>query len=254
MNKIRCVIVDDVSMDIAHLSQLLQEHEGICDVVASFTNPVEAISFIQKNNITLLFVDIRMRQLNGFEFINQLNRQDIFVVFVTNHEEYALKAFELSALDYLIKPVTPERLSLTLEKIVGGSTQNLRQQIEVLQTALSALMSTSSKPSRLVVNNQQSIEIINIEEILYCVADGPYTTIYLHGGKQIVTTKPLKYYEALLPIQDFFRLHRSYLVNLKEVQIIDKASNSVKLVSGQTIPINADRLNKFIETYKPLAK
>jgi two-component system LytT family response regulator len=244
------VIVDDNLSDINQLVKGLEPFSAKWVVSGMFQDTEKALEYFKKKRADLLFIDVQMEPLNGFEFWARLNVPALPVVFVTNYEEYAIKAFDVAAMDFLIKPVASERLAETLLRVNQLSNEDIRLQLEVLQETIQKIYSNKSNISKIIINNQHSVELVHLDELLWCEAKGPYTIFYKRSGKTIVATKPLKYYETLLINQGFFRLHRSNMVNGIFAVKIDKSNLVVHLIDGTELPISPDRLSQFIESFK----
>ncbi|MBK8968980.1 MAG: LytTR family DNA-binding domain-containing protein [Saprospiraceae bacterium] len=241
------IIIDNNPSDIEHLKQQIAASSADWDVGATFNCAEEALEYIRRHpKPDLIFSDIHLPNMDGFELLRQLPRHFIPVVFVTTFEEHAIRAFSTAAIDFLLKPVTPERLVQTFEKIRFYNQDNFRQQFEVLQQTLQELLKDRPQVARIVVNSQQTVEVLDTREITHCEANGAYTSIYLSVGKTVTAAKPLRHFEALLDPQRFFRVHRSFLVNVHMIRQIRKETYQISLTNNALVPVASEHLGSLM--------
>jgi two-component system LytT family response regulator len=244
------VIVDDEALYIELLQKRLAQVAPNINVLATFNKPLEGVLYLRQNSIDLLFLDVEMPEIDGFMFLDMLKPVNFSIIFVTSHEGYALKAFRYAAVDYLLKPVKATELSEAVNKLTRARQEDLSRQMEVLKGAMSELRNDNSRFNKLVLNTQEKAMILEIDEIVNIEASGPYSQFYTLDGKQHVTSKPLGYYEDLLKVNGFFRVHRSHLVNLAYVTTINKEEGMVVLRNGKQAPVSKDSLSKLLEQLK----
>ena len=184
---LRAVIVDD---EIKALESLKWEIANLSDqveTVASFTNPHNALDYLNKNTPDCLFLDIEMPSMDGFQFIKTLINKDFPIVITTAYNRYALKALKNEAIDYLLKPIDTDDLSETITKIKKRNLKNYTaEKLEKL------LLNFNSLGKKITVNTDGKILFLETDEILYAESDGNYSTIFLTNGQKIVLTKKLK--------------------------------------------------------------
>ncbi len=216
MTQIKAIIVDDELHGRKALQRGLAENCPEVTVLAQCETPEDGIDKIRALRPNLVFLDIQMPNLSGFDVLQQLSPIDFEVVFVTSYDQYAIKAFKFSALDYLLKPVDPDELIQAVQRAVeqleraGGPYR--------YQSLLNNIDHTSGKIEKLAVPTLDGIDFYKTEDIIYCDADGHYTTLYLVGKRKEVISKTLKDFENLLSQSGFFRIHNSSLINMRHIQ------------------------------------
>lgn len=216
MTRIKALIVDDELHGRNALRRSLAENCPEVKVLALCDTPEAGIEKIKELQPDLVFLDIQMPKLSGFDVLQQLSPITFEVVFVTSYDQYAIRAIKFSALDYLLKPVDPNELMQAVQRAkeqlehVGGSYR--------YQSVLNNIDHTSGKIEKLAVPTLDGIDFYKTEDIIYCDADGHYTTLYLVGKRKEVVSKTLKDFENLLSESGFFRIHNSSLVNMRHIQ------------------------------------
>lgn len=231
MNKINVIIVDDELSARENLSYLLANFcPDIC-VIDVCNNVDQAVVSINKQKPDVVFLDIEMPQKNGFQLLKEFPKIDFQIVFITAYDEYAVKAFEVSAIDYLLKPIDIDRLVESVNKIKS------RVNLIGFQSRIEALSINKKEISRISIPYKSDYVIIHIDDICYIEADRMYSHIYTIEGKKYTASKKLSYYEDLfLDIKKFNRIHRSWLVNLDLVTSYSKADKKV-LVCNKEVPV-----------------
>ncbi|NNF36859.1 MAG: response regulator transcription factor [Saprospiraceae bacterium] len=212
---IRAIIVDDERESLEVLKLDLQEYCPQVEVLAMCNDPYDAIEKIKRLNPDLIFLDIEMPGLNGFDLLDRLNHYDFDVIFVTAYDEFAIKAIKVSAMDYLLKPIDEEELMDAVHKVEEKQNRYLsKEHVEILMTNLK---DTEGRFAKLAIPSLEGLDFILIDDILYCKADGNYTIIHTKDEKFIIS-KTLKMIEHLLENAPFFRTHQSYLVNVNHIR------------------------------------
>jgi two-component system LytT family response regulator len=242
---IKAVIIDDELNCINSLKTDLARHCGNVQVCGSYTSAKEGIIAIRKYNPDLVFLDIEMPLINGFEMLEMLDPFDFFIIFTTAYDKFAAKAFRLSAVDYLLKPVDPEDLKIavnrTEEKMLSASKnlniqnllQNIRQPIQQQKIALP---------------NRDGYEFVSISSILYCNAEGAYTRIFLSDKRVLLVSKSLGDIEELLPSDIFVRIHHSHIVHLTAiVQYVRTDGGYVVMSTNEKLMVSKTRKEVLLE-------
>jgi two-component system LytT family response regulator len=216
---IKTIIIDDEPSAINVLVLLLKKMwKDEVKILATSDSPYEGKSLIEEYSPDLVFLDIEMPGMSGINLIRTVENPGFHLVFVTAYDVYAVDAFEVCAIDYLLKPVSAEKVSRVIDKVKKQIQQknglvNLQlQQLEVL------LKQNSGKDKKIALGMSDKIIFTNINDILYCEARGPYTNVHLENGKNIVTSRTLGEFEDQLTDHHFFRIHHSYLINLHRVK------------------------------------
>ncbi len=217
---IKAIIIDDEQASLNSLKLLLQKKcSGEVDVIASSTSPVEGLAIIQSLKPDLLFLDIEMPGMTGIDLVRSIPDLQAKVVFVTAYDAFAIEAFKVSAIDYLLKPVGTEDMKRVIEKIKTENRSNsssIAKQLEHLEKVLQSNM--HGQDGRIGIGTADKILFINVHEILYCEANGAYTNVFLADGKKLVASKSLGEFESQLHPYKFLRIHHSSLINLNRVK------------------------------------
>jgi two-component system LytT family response regulator len=205
---IRTIIIDDEPSAINVLATLLKKkcREDV-EVVATSSSPHVGRSMIEEIKPDLVFLDIEMPGMTGVDLVRSFNKPDFRVVFVTAHDDYAVEAFQLSAVNYLLKPVGPESVVRTIEKIKDDirKNQNMAEPLEKLEKILS--LHAKETENKIGIAMADKIVFINVADIIYCEASSAYTNVFLKDDKKLVASKPLGDFELLLMRHKFFRIH-----------------------------------------------
>jgi two-component system LytT family response regulator len=235
---IKAILVDDEKHSLATLAWKLEKFCPEVEVVDQFTDPVIALEYLQGNPPDLLFLDIEMPRLNGFELLEELGGHPPFhVVFTTAYDEFGIKAVKANALDYLLKPVQNQELKAAIEKYKDRNG---------LETVFSSHQDESS--GKIALATKESIEFVSPEEIIVCNSDSNYTMIYLTGGRKKLISKTLKEVEHWLEPYKFYRAHLSYLVNLKHIKEYIRADGGyLKVTEGHTLPVARNRKEELLK-------
>ena len=247
MTPIKAVLVDDEPDNVKTLELLIQKYCPDVTVEAVFTESKAALKALPKIACDILFLDIEMPDINGFELLNKLKKFDASVVFVTAHSTYAVKAFKFSALDYILKPIDVADLRQTIEKYKKTrTTAPDRDMMKQLMSNIELL--SNPKASKLSVSTQDGIEIINLNDVDYMKAERAYTLIKRQDKADLMVSKPLKDFEEMLPPTKFMRIHDSYLINLDRVlRYLRQDGGYAVMRDGSEILISRGRKDDFIK-------
>ncbi|MCT4630281.1 LytTR family DNA-binding domain-containing protein [Winogradskyella sp.] len=242
---LKTILIDD---EPKALDSLAWELENFCDqieVLEKFTEPEKALEFIKNNHIDCVFLDIEMPTMDGFQFLNKVEVKDFAVIITTAYNEYAIKAIKQQAIDYLLKPVDIDDLTLAIQKVkhhVNRST--------VVSDKLERILKDYSKQvsdKKITVNTDGKLIFLNISDIVFAESDGNYSTFHLTNSKKILLTKKLKEVNELLPKDHFFRIHNSYIVNLDKIKEYIKSEGYVVLEGNYKIPISRMKRTEFLK-------
>ena len=247
--KYSAIIIDDEPLARGLIKKYLEGHPNI-DVLRECGNGFEGLKAIQETHPDIVFLDIQMPKLTGFEMLELLENPPV-IIFVTAYDQYALKAFEVSAADYLLKPFSPKRfreavekaLSFVADKPAFASKMNLLMEQQTQQTGYL---------ERIVVKEGSKITVIPVEKLLRIEAQDDYVMLHTRDGK-FLKQKTMKYFEVHLPPDEFIRIHRSHIIKLsaiKQIDMVSKDSYEVQLISGENLPLSKSgyqRLKQIID-------
>lgn len=241
---IEAVLVDDEIKALHSLSWELTNFSDEITVGASFTDPLEALRYLEDHTPDCLFLDIEMPAMDGFQFIQKMTNKNFPVIITTAYNQYALKALKNEAIDYLLKPIDSDDLQETINKIKKHNAKNFSaDRLERL------LLNFNANPlnRRITINTDGKLLFLEAEEILYAESDGNYSTLYLADGQKILLTKKLKEVNELLPDDTFFRIHNSYIINLNKIKEFLKTDGYVVLKSNHKIPVSRQKKSDFLD-------
>lgn len=242
MNKINAIIIDDEERARNTLSSLLLNYCPEVHVLAACSNVPDGVIAINKHKPDVVFLDIEMPDYNGFELLGFFREIDFDIVFVTAYSEYAIKAFEISAVDYILKPIDIDQLKNSVEKLKQKKLHSqMQEQIELLKESYK-----TDDIRKIALSMSNGLSFVEIADIVFLEADGAYTTFYLKDGQKIVVSKKLKFYEDILSSRSyFFRTHRTYLVNVNYIKQYSRSENAILLDGNFSIVISRDRKQEF---------
>jgi two-component system, LytTR family, response regulator len=240
----KAIIIDDEKLARDLIRNFLQSFNGI-KIVDECENGFDGIKSINEYNPDLVFLDIQMPKLNGFEMIELLDNHHN-IIFTTAYDQYALKAFEVNAADYLLKPFSRERFTEAVNRVLDKTSNSIQDEKTIFQQ--SDFMQSDEKLNRIVVKKNNKIIVLPIEHIKYLEAQDDYVNIISQEGSFLKQNR-MKYYEEHLP-DAFIRIHRSYIANLneiKEIALQEKESHIVILKSGEKLPVSKSGYTKLKE-------
>ena len=219
--KYRTVLVDDEPLALERLQRLLEPYRDTFDVAGTASSGGEAVEVINRLRPDVVFLDIQMPELNGFDVLERLDYMPL-VIFSTAYDEYALKAFEVNSVDYLVKPVDPKRLGKTVEKLERLSESGAGELRERLERAIESLNPKGSGAKhRIQVRVGDKIRLIPVADVVYFLASEKYVEVHTQTGNHLIT-KSLTQLEDELPAGDFARVHRSAIVNINFIDEITR--------------------------------
>lgn len=241
---IKVIIIDDEQHCIITLQHLLNKIPNV-EIVATTQDSTHAKDLIEKHHPDIIFIDIEMPALNGFDVINQFSNFSFKIIFTTAYDHYAIKAIRLNALDYLLKPIDISELQSAIEKYTSNSMQSSSLQVEKAQKfAQQKVMDT------LAVANTDGLNFIKISDIIYLEASNSYTYIYTNDGQKNLVSKTLAVFEELLDMQQFFRAHKSYIINLKSIKkYIRGDGGEIIMNNGTSISLSRNQKQTFLDLF-----
>lgn len=240
--KIKSIIIDDEERGRSSLQSLLSEYCEDVEVIASCSNVPDGVIAINKHQPSLIFLDIEMPEYSGFDLLDFFKEVNFEIVFVTAYSEYAIKAFEISAVDYLLKPVQIEQLQNAIEKVKQKKWQSSMQtRLDLLKEAFKG-----ETLRKIAVPMNDGLLFIEVNDIVMLEADGAYTNVFLKDGSKILVSKKLKFFEDILegrPV--FFRPHRSYMININYIKKYLRGENMILMDNNVNVSLSRDRKQEF---------
>ncbi len=244
---IRAIIVDDEQHCIDRVLKLISNYDTNIEVIATCQTVDDAIKRTNELNPDLVFLDIEIHDKTGFDYLEQLGDYDFNLIFTTAFNDYAIKAFKYSAMDYLLKPIDQDDFVGAMERLNKRVTSTDTEiQIKML---LSNLKKEDQKKT-IRIPTTDGFEIIEIRDIIHCEADTSYTHIHTKDNKYLVS-KGIRFYEELLKDVNFFRVHNSYLVNVDHVKKYTKGKGGyVTMSNNTTIDVSTRKKEDFLKLFK----
>lgn len=249
MNPNKAIIIDDEEHSLETLRWKLEHYCPEIEVIATFVNPVEGLAYMKQTAFDVLFLDIEMPFLNGFDILEELGEVSFDVIFTTAYDDFGIKAIKYSALDYLLKPIQNQELRQAVDRHLKKTNHHVpTKQIEALIDNVK--QEDQGKMSRIALPTQESIEFVEPNDIVVCASDSNYTTVYLMDGRKKVLSKTLKEFEEMLSPFNFFRTHQSHLVNLNYVkEYIRSDGGYLVLKNKMTIPVARSRKDDLLRQF-----
>ncbi len=242
---IRSIIVDDELKSRESLKILLTDFSSGVEVVAMCETVEEALASVQKFKPDVVFLDIQMRRETGFDFLKALPEINFSVVFTTAHSEYAIKAFQFSAIDYLLKPVDINDLHRAIGKVKNKSSSDFSPQLNLL---LENLNSSQGHIKKIAIPSHDGIVFVKTKDLIYLEASGNYTNIFLKSGQKYLVSKSLKDYDQMLSEHNFYRIHHSYLINVDAVTKYVRGDGGYVVLNNEvTLDVSKRKKEGFLQ-------
>jgi len=245
MEYINCVIIDDEKQSVELLEALLEKHCKQVKVVGKAYNVQSGIALIEEQEPELVFLDIAMPDGDGFRLLKNVDNENFEVIFVTAYDQHALRAFEFSALHYLLKPIDIEELQKAVLRFKQDAPLDWADKSNLLRHNL------SDKPKKMVLAHRMGYDFVEIEEVIRIEGEDNYSRFYFKNRKSILVSKPLGEYEKLLQHENFFRVHKRHLVNLSSLESFERGKQGTVFLScGHKVPLSYRRKDDFMDRLK----
>lgn len=239
----RTIIIDDEPDSVGLLQLRLKQHFPQVHIVATFTSSVEALRSLEGLRPQLVFLDIEMPVMNGFELLSQLTRTDFSIIFVTAYNQFAIRAFKFNALDYLVKPVNIEDLALAISKAEA------QQRIRAEQVGYLYQQMQQGSITKIAVPGNNGVVFIDFNDIICIEANSNYSTLILTDNKKVLVAKTLKDVQEVMEQQHFLRVHRQYIINLNQVKSFSRNEGLITLSNNISIPVSRNQKDVFMSKY-----
>lgn len=246
---IRTIIVDDEPKARRILETIIKSHFNHVEIIGTADDVTSAVKIINELKPDLVFLDIEMPGEAGFQLVNHFEEINFEIIFTTAYSEYALKAFEISAIDYLLKPIQIDHLERAIEKLGKHRKNNqVKEQLETLKDTISE----PKKLSKIALPIAEGLMFTKPDEIIYLKAESSYTRIYLTYRPEILVSKTLKEFEKLLTYSNIFmRVHRSYIINLNHITNYVRADGGYILMdNNEQIHISKEKRDELLQFFK----
>jgi two-component system LytT family response regulator len=257
----KAIIIDDERNVREALSIMVTEYCPEISLAGTAASAEEGRALLDQHDVSVIFLDISMPKEDGFDFLNSIHKEEYRIIFVTAYEEYAIQALRASAIDYLLKPVNPTELCEAVLKALKFRLEAKRRKeprsqfqntLEVLHDEPHA---AGNQVARINVTAKTGFKVLNVADIAYLEADDNHTIIHLAGLSNLTAGKTLGEFEKMLGFPEFFRIHKSYIINLNYLKsYISDQGNFVELSDGAILAISRRRLRDFRRTIKQYSK
>ena len=249
---INCIIIDDEAKNIKLLQNMLDMYCPAVKVLATNTEAKNGLLLIEELQPQLVFLDVEMPHINGFDILKKLEPVNFEIIFVTAYSHYAVEAFEHHATGYITKPIKTEKL------IAAVNTAIKRIEEKNINRNLFSLLEQNTKqaaPDKIPLSTSNGLLFVKLADILYCESSGNYTNFYLAADKKIMVSRQLGEYEKLLPETSFTRIHDKYIINLSFIKEYIKGSGGdVVLENGKELPVASRRKEEFLARFEKWIK
>ncbi|WP_420151658.1 LytR/AlgR family response regulator transcription factor [Spirosoma sp.] len=244
---INCILIDDEKNCLEMMEWLIKTYAPSVRIDAMCDSAEKGIQAIHTHQPDLVFLDIEMPRMNGFDMLEQFEKLFFDVVFTTAYDKFAIKAFKYSALNYLLKPVDPDDLKETIRRIETKKSVPSKEQLDLLFQSVKQMKPT---PTRIALTTGDGMVFVSTQDIIYCEAESNYTTVVLTGGKKMVVAKVLKDIDEALEGPDFFRVHNSFLINLNRIKKFVRGEGGYVVMDNDiAITISRSRRQDFLDSF-----
>ena len=246
----KAILIDDEKNALEMLEWMLEKNCPEVEIIAMCDSPLDGLEKIKLLKPDVIFLDIEMPQLNGFTLLERLGKHEGDVIFTTAYNQFAIKAFKVCALDYLLKPIDPEDLKAAVQKAANRKNKMSPEQLDLL---LSYMKPEKPKSKRIALTASDHLIFVETEKIIYCESDSNYTIFFLTDGQKIIVSKTLKDVEEILEGTDFFRVHASYLINMKHVSKFTRGDGGYVVMSNnQHNTVSRKKKDEFFEMFSKI--
>lgn len=238
-NVLKCFIIDDEKKDRENISLLLKNYCPQVEIIGEAWDKNSIIEGLSNENPDLVFLDVQLGSITIFDILEELESIDFKIIFVSAYNQYAVEGYKYNAIGYLLKPIEPRLLVENINKTI-----QLQEKVESKEEVIANFKELYSKiheVPKISITDSRGTHVIKIPSVLYCISNGNYTTLIRKNEKEIVISKNLKYIESKLEPFGFFRIHRSYLINLDQVNTLVKDQGGYVVMSDEkSLPIARD--------------
>ncbi len=247
---LRTLIIDDESHIRVTLSRFLAKHCPQAQLVGEAGSVEEGLAAIKRYHPDLVLLDIKMDDGSGFDLLRAVEQVDFKVIFVTAHEKYAVQAFKFSAVDFLLKPVNPEELAEAINRAMEITIGDYRTRLKALEDNFKA---SEAHKRKIILKTSENIYLMDVQDIVFCESDSCYTNIITQNDNKIMTSKSLREYDEMLEDAGFFRVHKSYLINLRHIKRFEKLDGGfIVLTNDHKLPVASRKKDELLEMLERL--
>lgn len=246
--KIKAIIIDDESHCITTLFHLLNKECAEVEIIDTIKDSTTAFNKIQELKPDIIFLDIEMPILNGFDLLAQFSDIDFKVIFTTAYDSYAIKALKLNALDYLLKPIDKQEIRNAIDKYINNEIYSSKNQITKAQAY------TSNKIAETIaITTTEGLLFIKMSDIIFLEGSSNYSVVHLQDGSKFLVSKTLSVFEEILTQDIFFRAHKSYIINLKFIKkYIRGEGGDIVMSNDTTVSLSRNKKQEFLDMFSKI--
>ena len=245
------IIIDDEPHVRKTLARMVEEECSNVKLLKSADGVKSGLKAINEQNPDLVLLDIQMNDGTGFDLLKKAEPINFKVIFVTAFDQYAIQAFKFSAIDYLLKPVDPEDLVQAVNRAEQMLQQDFSTQLKVLDENLKT---RDTKGKKIILRTSETVHLVRVSDISYCESDSSYTNFYLANGQKILVSKTLREFEDMLKEFGFFRVHKSFLVNLFSISKFEKADGGYLVMENKDrVPVASRKKEQLLELFERMS-
>lgn len=247
---IKTVIIDDEEHQRIAIEKMIRLYCPNLKLVAKADGVKNGYEAISKYHPDLVLLDIKMDDGSGFDLLEQFKEIDFKVIFITAFDQYAIKAIRYSALDYLLKPLDPDELINAVEKVEANMQEDINIQIKNLREHI-----RTNKSRKIIVKTYDNIHLVPVKDIIYCEADGNYVHLHLVDQTSIMVSSTLKEYDEVLNEDGFFRVHKSYLINITSIRRFEKMEGGYVILENDVrIPVASRKRDELLTIFEQMTE
>lgn len=247
MNKLRILVIDDEAPVRELICGIINHYVPQVEICGTADGVKTGVEAIERYNPDLVLLDVNLIDGTGFDILKKIEDIRFSIIFVTAYEQYALRAFRFSAIDYIMKPVNIDELTAAIQK---AAERNEREKMSYQLKNLLDNINSKPEEKKIVLKDQKSIYIVKVSDIIRCEADHNYTTFHLMNGKQVLVSKTLKEYEDVLSDYAFIRSHQSHLVNINHMVSFEKNDGGyLRMIDGSSVPVSKRKKDELMDFF-----
>jgi two-component system, LytTR family, response regulator len=252
MIKLRTIIIDDEPHVRKTLARMVEEECSNVKLLKSADGVKSGLKAIDEQNPDLVLLDIQMDDGTGFDLLKKAEPINFKVIFITAFDQYAIQAFKFSAIDYLLKPVDPEDLVRAVNRAEQMVQEDFSIQLKVLDENLNT---QGSKGKKIILRTSETVHLVKVSDISYCESDISYTSFYFADGQKILVSRTLREFEDMLKEFGFFRVHKSFLVNLFTISKFEKADGGYLVMENKDrVPVASRKRDQLLEMFNRITE
>ena len=244
MNKIRTILIDDERKSLVILKTKLEKHCPSIEIIAECQDPAKSVDLINSLDPDLIFLDIAMPEMSGFDVLSKFENPDFEIIFATAFDQYAIEAIKQCAIGYLVKPVDNIDLIEAVNKaLISIESKSSLKRNQLLVENIGLLKSSKKK---LVIATPKGLEFVKIENIIHCVGKDGYTTLHFNNRERVLSSQRIGHFTSILEQHFFFQVHKSHLINLNEIETYQNEGFAI-MSNGNKIPVSRYRKTEFLD-------